>query len=164
MPIGINLRYDQGKFAKLGAKLSEMERRQVQHQMVSEVGKFLLGKVREYPPYRYVSRRNAYGKVFFTLRQQRWFFAALHEGLLDLPYTRTNALREAWRIEPITGNLEVNLVNEAYAAPVVMGMGTQSRMSKKIGWKTVSEIRKTYDGQMGRVALRVLQAWVHGWG
>jgi len=158
MPIGIHVRYKEGQFRQLGAKLSAFERGQVQHQSIAEAGAFLLEKVREYPPYRYVSRRSAYGTPFFSDKQRRWFFWALGEGLLSLPYTRTNALREAWRVEPLGGDMALSVVNEAYAAPYVMGTSTQSRMSKKIGWRTVGSFVHQYRGELGRIALKVIKA------
>ena len=38
------------------------------------------------PPKRYVSRLQAYGKSFFTLKQQRYFFWALRKGIIKVPY------------------------------------------------------------------------------
>jgi len=158
--IGISVTYSTGEFQRLSRKLSDFERRQVLHQTVEEVGAFLLPKLKKYPPRRYVSRKAAYGRTFFSDRQRRWFFAALRSGELSIPYGRSGTLAAGWEVQPV-GTQEVRLVNSVGYAGYVMG-DTQSRHEKLVGWRTVRQYVREYGGQIGRIALTVIRAWLRG--
>lgn len=107
-------------------------------QIVDDVGEYIHNVLRLYPPYKYVSRRAAYGQTFFSDRQRRWFFAALRDGQLEIPYKRTQALSRGWR--KLGQGTNLMIVNEAAHAGYVMGDGTQSRHAAAIGWKTTAQI------------------------
>lgn len=112
--------------------------KEAQDAIVDDVNKYLLDAVKTYPPSKYVTRKSAYGVTFFTEKQRRWFFAALADGRIGVPYTRTQGLREAWQI--VDRGVNSIIVNEAPGAQFVMGDETQSRHEKKVGWRTVKEI------------------------
>ncbi len=158
--IGIHLRIDQGQLRKLSDKLASWERKRVLHQTVEEVAGLLKDVLGEYPEQRSVSRRSAFGVTFFSDRQRRWFFAALRSGELSLPYSRTGALRDGWKLEPL-GKNEVGLINEVPYAGYVMGKASQSRMMRMIGWKTVESVLKKYRPRVGRVALQNIRTWLN---
>ncbi len=86
-----------------------------------------------------MSRAAAYGTAFFSERQRRWFFAALKSGELQLPYSRTNALADSWRVEGLTSD-HVRLLNEAPYAGYMIEQTRQSRMARLIGWKTTQQV------------------------
>lgn len=115
--------------------------------------------LKHYPAYKYVSRRTAYGKPFFTERQRRWFFWALGSGNLKLPYTRTMTLKNGWQK---TGNKWNPVIrNTVPYAHHVMSDDKQSRMSKKIGWRTISNnISDNIKGAMQK-ANQAVQAWIN---
>lgn len=158
--IGIEISYDQGQFKRLMDKLDAFERKQVYHQTVKDVAEFMERKVKEYPPYKYVSRREAYGVPFFTVKQRRWFFAALRSGELDLPYKRTNTLKENWNVT-VTGKGQLRLSNDTAYSGQVQG-ARQSRMMTRIGWQTIDQYLKKYDGEIGRVMLKRVKEWSDG--
>lgn len=110
-----------------------------QDAIVDDVSKYYLNVLREYPPRKYVSRMEAYGQTFFSDKQRRYFFAALADGRIQTPYNRTQALSKGWK--QIGRGKESILANEMPYADLVMGEG-QSRMSQKIGWKTLPDIIK----------------------
>jgi hypothetical protein len=93
----------------------------------------------EYPPYKYVSRKQAYGVPFFSDRQRRWFFAALRSGELQLPYSRTMKLQNSWEVRPLSGS-QVWVTNSAPYAGFVIDKERQSRMARLIGWRTCQDI------------------------
>jgi hypothetical protein len=92
------------------------------------------------PPQKKVTRKQAYGKTFFSEKQRRWFFAALKSGGLTIPYRRTQAFRKGWRI--IGKGERTIIVNTAKAGPFLVGENRQSRMSALIGWKKMSTVVK----------------------
>ena len=69
MPIGLRFEYNQAQFKSLSKKLDSFERKDVLGQTLGEVGEFMRGKLKEYPSYRYVSRKAAYGVSFFSDKQ-----------------------------------------------------------------------------------------------
>jgi hypothetical protein len=105
---------------------------------VDGVSKYLLNVLRLYPPQKSVTRREAYGKPFFTDKQRRWFFWALSTGELQIPYKRTQSLANNWRQEG--KGYDSILVNETPYSPFVQDKPTQSRMQKLIGWQTIADI------------------------
>lgn len=67
------------------------------HQVLDDAEGYSLDVIRkEQPPYKYVSRKAAYGRSFFSDKQRRYFFAALKDGRIDTPYRRTGTLRGSW--------------------------------------------------------------------
>jgi len=103
-----------------------------------EMGKYLVKELQEYePPNRFVTRKAAYGKSFFTRRQQKWFFWALRTGRIRVPYVRTHELRRSWRLH---GKGEsVYIQNDRSGVPYVMGDIGQSRHERMVGWETVGQ-------------------------
>lgn len=136
--------------------------RGVKGEAVQQIADYLIGDERHglkhYPAYRYVSRRQAYGRVFFSERQRRWFFAALNSGELHIPYRRTFALRQAWekgddRWRPV-------IRNPLPYAPHVMDDERQSRMSRKMGWRTVGKVIEDNLKGALRMAGYAVQRWL----
>ena len=113
------------------------------------VGEYVRGKLQRYPAYSYVSRREAYGKPFFSDRQRRWFFAALRNGDLTIPYQRTGALRRGWQLLE-SGDADYLLVNETPYAKYVQN-SPQARMMTLRQWRTVQRI--VYEEARGIVTI-----------
>jgi hypothetical protein len=117
-------------------------------QVMAQVGEYSLEVVRnEQPPYRYVSRADAYpdapaGPGFFSDKQRRWFFAALASGELNIPYNRTGTLAAGWKLEKAGDNF--TLVNDVPYAPYVQGFSGQSRHEGMVGWKRINQIIESY--------------------
>jgi hypothetical protein len=98
---------------------------------------YLKGRLDNYPPPKSVSRASVYGQPFQSIRQQKWFFAALREGLIDVPYQRTGGLAKRWGIAD--NGLTQTIGNDAPQAPFVLGTN-QSPFFEAVGWKRVDEI------------------------
>lgn len=107
---------------------------------VEEANDYLRGVLQKYPPSKYVTRKAAYGFSFFTARQRRWFFWALKNGVIEVPYRRTNRLSNAWELLG-RGRNQI-IVNEAPGAQFVQGhwRGQQSRHENKVGWKGINVV------------------------
>ena len=130
---------------------------------LTEIQTYIIGDARHglkhAPPYKYVSRKSAYGKSFFTDRQRKWFFWAKNAGLLQLPYKRSGALAAAWTRGE--GENSRYITNSAPYASLVQGDNTQSRHAKKIGWRTVSQVvRDNMAGALQR-ANQAVQRWLN---
>jgi hypothetical protein len=100
---------------------------------------YMLGKLRHYPPYRYVSRKAAYGKTFVSDRQRRYVMAKIREGRIDPGYPhRTGRLQRGWEVkgEPYRTRIE----NKTPYAGFVMGDDAQSAHERKVGWRVVGVI------------------------
>ena len=114
---------------------------------VDEANKYLLNILRQYPPRNYVTRAAAYGVTFFTTRQRRWFFAALHSGAINVPYRRTQGMGRNWRIEG--SGATSFLANDAPGVSYVIG-DNQSRHERMVGWKKVGETVKEHTARIVR--------------
>jgi len=96
-------------------------------------------------PYKYVTRKSAYGVTFFTEKQRRWFFWALKKGMINPGQNnRTGESTEAWTYKPHeTGRGYVfRLVNNTPGAYYTRDDYGQARQPKKVGWKKVSAVVK----------------------
>ena len=103
---------------------------------------YIVTAMQQQPPPNYVTRRAAYGVTFFTERQRRWFFWALNNNVINVPYKRNKrpqGIRNSWRVEG-TGRLGF-VANDAPGVGWVMGEN-QSRHEAMVGWKKASAIIK----------------------
>lgn len=120
-----------------------------------EVADYLVLAFQEQPsPDHSITRRQAYpetGNGFFSTKQRKWFFWALHSGRLQLPYRRTQDMRKAWK--KIGEGENVMVVNETTAAVFTMDDERQARFSKLVGWKTTGDIIKARHTQIERRAM-----------
>jgi hypothetical protein len=157
MATGFRITYDQAQFKRIEAKLNGFEKAQVLHQTQADVAKFLQVKMQDYPPQKRVTRMQAFGKTFFSAKQRRYFFWALHNGNIKVPYHRTDELRRGWRI--ITAGNATTLTNAVPYAPLVQERNRQSRMQTIIGWRTVSYYLQMYKSEIGRVGLTNIRRW-----
>jgi hypothetical protein len=112
---------------------------EAQAEIVHDVGVYSLDVLeKKQPKQKYVTRKRAYGKSFFTRKQQRYFFWALKEGIIDVPYKRTGTLGRSWSVK-YGGNSWATITNSAPYAPFVQGFD-QSRHEKLVGWKKLVDI------------------------
>lgn len=95
--------------------------------------------LKHYPPYRKVTREEAYGVTFFSDRQRRWFFWALKNDKIDIPYQQTWKMKDAWKVTFPFKN-QAWITNNVPYALHVMDDVRQSRMAAKKGWRKVSAV------------------------
>jgi hypothetical protein len=55
------------------------------------------------PAQEHLTRREVYGEPFKSDKQRRWFFAALRDGEIQVPYQRTGELASSWQSDVQTG-------------------------------------------------------------
>jgi hypothetical protein len=129
---------------------------------IKAFSEYILGNeqhgLKHYVPYKHVTRTQAYGRPFETDKQRRWFFANLKSGALKIPYQRTGKLRDNWVLQG--SEYQKNIKNKLPYAPYVMGIAGQSRMSRKIGWKSWLEVvQNNMKGGM-RAATQAVAKWI----
>jgi len=103
-----------------------------------KMSEFIVDVLKQYPPRKSVTRKQAYGQTFQSQKQRRWFFAALRSGEIQVPYIRTQGLRNGWK--SIGKGAEQIIVNEREGAKFVMGNDTQSRHESLVGWLTIDGV------------------------
>ncbi|MCX7937950.1 MAG: hypothetical protein N2545_00740 [Thermoflexales bacterium] len=130
--------------------LDKLSSQSVRGLVLRAIGEFVQGKLRRYPEYTYVSRKEAYGQTFQSDRQRRWFFAALRRGELRIPYQRTGRLRRGWKVVHYGGDAYA-LENDTPYAGWVQGQ-QQARMMMLRNWRTVAQIKFEEAQRIERVA------------
>ena len=99
----------------------------------------VLRETATYPPRKYVSIAEAGGWV--SDRQRRWFFWALKEGKIEVPYKRTGTLGRSWqqRVARETDSIVGVVGSQGQIAPynIYVQGPQQSRMMELIGWKKI---------------------------
>lgn len=101
--------------------------------------------------------------VFKSDKQRRYFFWALREGIITVPYGRTGTLGRRWTttVRGYAGDMVGLVGNNTSYGPLVQGAGTQTKMHKG-NWQTdedvmkqektpiVKDFAKAIEGAMGR--------------
>ena len=108
---------------------------------------------KEIPEWRKVTRTSVYGEPFKTDKQRRFFFAALADGRIEVPYQRrgkSDGIQSNWKIEG--SGAEVTLTNDAPAAVYLYDNQKQSLFMglMGIGWSKIGVILRQYTPQMVR--------------
>lgn len=103
---------------------------------------YLIGNERRglkhYPSYRYVTRKKAYGKTFFSDAQRRKVMAMIREGLISPGGgKRTFAIRNAWVLRE--NGTQSSAVNAAPGVEYVQG-AQQSRHERLAGWRITDQV------------------------
>lgn len=114
--------------------------------------------LRHYPQYKYVSRKSAYGRTFFSLAQQRWFFASGAK----VGNFRTGAIAAGWKIIPASAT-RIDIVNSAPGVTYTMGQG-QAAQPRKVGWRTAYDVVMSNFRGGVRAAQIAVDAWLHSQG
>lgn len=112
--------------------------------------RFAVAEAQRYPPQ---AHRPA---IFFTDRQRRWFFWALRNGVITVPYQRTYTLQRGWTTR--VGATRAEARNETPYGPWVMGAQRQAYMHRGV-WPTE---RSILEGNRRRITSIVHAALVSG--
>ncbi len=127
------------------------------------IAEYILGDqthgLKHYPPYRYITRKKAYGKTFSSDKQRRFVMAAIREGRIDpgVPH-RTGNTQRAWRLiksNPYRPKIVAKGAGPYYTAD---DQG-QARLNAMIGWRKMA--KNIADNMVG--ALRHANAEIRKW-
>ena len=100
---------------------------------------YLRGKASVYPP----TEGNRPPQPFVSEKQRRYFFAALRDGRIVLPYRRRGAgggLASRWGQVEEDGGLTQVIGNDSAYAPFVIGHESQSLYMRSLGWRTTADV------------------------
>ena len=128
---------------RVSDKLVRLGKADIAEKATDKVAIYLRDVLKAYPVHKKVSRKTAYpetGNGFFTLKQQRYFFWALKNGRIRVPYRRTQGYAKNWRI--VGKGLDQIVANESPYGEYLQGDNRQSRMARLIGWKTLGDVLK----------------------
>jgi len=108
-------------------------------------------------PYKYVSRKSAYGFTFFTDKQRRWFWA--NGGPDMIGNNRTGESSKLWQYVAVT-DCQYRITNPTRAAYFTRSNTGQARQPAKVGWrKTLAVVTSNLAGGI-RAANAALNAWI----
>jgi hypothetical protein len=106
------------------------------------LGKYILGNsqhgLKHNEPYKYVSRKAAYGQTFFSDKQRRWFFA--NGGADMIGNNRTGKTADAWAYVETKGGYGGKFTNPTASAYFTRDEKGQARQPALVGWRKVSKV------------------------
>jgi len=115
--------------------------------------------LKQYPPYKYVTRRSAYGQPFVSDKQRRYVMAKIREGSIDPGYPhRTGNYQRSWEVK--NEATRSRIVNNVPYARYVGGDADQARLNAKVGWRKVSDIISTNIAGAIRHANSKISEWL----
>ena len=97
--------------------------------------------LRHADPYKFVTRKSAYGFSFFTDKQRRWFFWALKTGKID-PGSgkRTGESTAAWKAVPRNDGYRFTVQNNTAGGYWTRHDKKQARQLGKVGWRKIMTV------------------------
>jgi len=117
--------------------------------------------LRHADPYKFVTRKSAYGFSFFTDKQRRWFFWALKTGKID-PGSgkRTGESTAAWKAVPRNDGYRFTVQNNTAGGYWTRHDKKQARQLGKVGWrKIMTVLADNYKGGI-RHAVAAVKAYL----
>lgn len=156
-PPAFEVRYKGRKLRKnfLGELVAKLPVRQ-RAPALKHAAEFMLIKFKQYPAYKHVTRRAAYGgNGFQSDEQRRFIMASLRAGRNlktgtpmepGFPH-RTGKIRRAWEIQG--KGVDISIVNTSPAAPFLMSPVYQASQPRLVGWQDVNAITEANIDEMG---------------
>jgi hypothetical protein len=97
--------------------------------------------LRHYSPYKYATRKSAYGFSFFSDKQRRYVMAKIRSGEIDpgVPH-RTGETQRGWEFSAIGEGYKINIINATTSSYYTMDDYGQARQPAKVGWRKVSAV------------------------
>ena len=125
-------------------------------------GEYILGNeqrgLRHSEPYKYVSRKSAYGITFFTEKQRRWFWA--NGGPDMIGNNRTGESAKAWTLVEKNNGYKISLQNQTRAAFYTRDDKGQARQPAKVGWRKTSAVVAANAAGAMRSANAAVKKWI----
>ena len=134
--------------------LAALERlgRDVEKELTPAVEKAMRHLWQELPSYPPKPQPGAASK-YWTVKQRRWFFAALRDGRIQVPYKRQRARgldgSLSMEVRSVAGEITGLMGPSMPYAPYVVGEGEQARIHQDRWWIFQNEIEKHLPGAIG---------------
>lgn len=117
--------------------------------------RMVMGRVKKYPPKvgKGPDRKSVYGTTFVSEKQRRFFFAALKDGRIEIPYHRgeaegTERHGASWEISEESGGLVQVIGSDTSYGPYLQSADKQSLYMKAVGWETAEDVLKRSEGEI----------------
>ena len=125
-------------------------------------------KFKRYPPANRLSREQVYGTTFQSDKQRRFFFWALRNGVIQVPYfrgqnPRSENLQQSWNVVMLD-NLTAQIGTAVSYAPLVMDAERQTMYAKAVGWRSVQSILPDAEPEARAAMETELQKASSAWG
>ena len=117
--------------------------------------------LRHYEPYKFVTRKRAYGMTFFTDKQRRYVMAKIRSGEMKVGTNqRTGNTAAAWTMQEKNNGYAYSLVNNTAGAYYTRDDSGQARQPALVGWRKVSKV--VADNMRGAIrhALAEVKKWI----
>ena len=129
---------------ELLGKLDSLQKMKAAKAGIKAAALYLKGIVAKYPKSQRLTRESVYGRPFQTDRQRRFFFAALRDGRIEVPYQRgespgSQRFKESWTIATENQGLTAIIGNNTTYGKYLKDAELQSKYAKAVGWTTVSD-------------------------
>lgn len=127
---------------------------------VTAVREYIMGNSRHglkhEPAYKYVSRKSAYGKTFFSDKQRKWFWA--NGGPDMIGNHRTGYQTSSWGYtgDPTTRQ---TIYNTAASTAYTMGDKSQAAQPRLVGWRKVGDVVRSNLQGAFRSATLAINRW-----
>ena len=120
-----------------------------------QAGVHVKGKIAKYPPRTYVAQ------PFVSDKQRRFFFAALKDGRIEVPYRRGQSpgsedLGQKWTVKARKGGLQVVVGNNVSYGPLVQG-NEQAWFMKARNWKTTDKVAQEETGKVNEIVAKAIE-------
>ena len=121
--------------------------------------------LRHYQPYKYVTRKKAYGQTFKSDAQRRYIMARIREGSIDPGYPhRTGETQRGWHYRIVKGGYGMSIENPTPGAYYTADEAGQARLNALAGWrKVLAVIRDNMAGGL-RSATAAVNAYLRSKG
>lgn len=130
---------------ELTAQIKDLEQLKGLKAVMLAAGKTLRDRLAVYPVKKETTRAAVYGSAFKSDKQRRYFFYALKNGLLTVPYSRGadprgERFKASWALETENGGLTITIGNDTTYGPYLMDTGQQSKFMAALGWPTIDKV------------------------
>lgn len=115
--------------------------------------------LKQYPPYKYVTRKRAYGQTFKSDKQRRYVMAKIRSGEIDPGYPhRTGRSQRGWQMVETGGKYQI--VNPEVGAYYSNDDAGQARLNALVGWRKISSIIQSNMAGAIRHAYAAINAFI----
>ena len=124
---------------------------------MKEAAEHVKGKLgpSNYPPQKHLPQ------PFKTDKSRRFFFAALADGRINVPYRRgqkpqSEDLGQSWTIKARKGGLQWVVGNNVSYGPLVQG-DEQTGYMKAVGWKNTDQVAKAESAAVNKILAAAIE-------
>lgn len=128
------------------------------------VAEYIIGNeshgLKHYHAYKHIARADVYSPIFKSDKQRAYVMASIRSGAIKVGENRHGNLRDGWKQNPQGGGYGARIYNAVPYAQYVQGDGSQSRIHKAMGWRTMMAVVNTNIKGAMKKAEQAVQDWI----